>query len=52
MSNKLKILSDKRGMEMVQVAILVGIAVIVGLIFKSQITNFVNGVFADLFNNF
>jgi hypothetical protein len=35
--------SRKRaGMEMVQVAILVAIAIIIGLIFKSEITGFVN----------
>ena len=31
-------LNNKRGMEMVQVAILVAIAVAIGLIFKSEIT--------------
>ena len=36
------------GMELVQVAILIAIAVVLGLIFKSQITSFVNGVFGDL----
>ncbi len=36
-------LNRKRpGMEMVQVAILVAIAIIIGLIFKSEITGFVN----------
>ncbi len=32
----------REGMEMVQVAILVAIAIILGLIFKSEITAFVN----------
>ena len=41
--------SDNRGMELVQVAILIAIAVVIGLIFNKQITNFVNGVFKDLF---
>lgn len=36
------------GMEMVQVAILIAIVVVLGLIFKTQLTNFVNGVFKDL----
>lgn len=39
---------NKQGMEMVQVAILVAIAVTVGLIFKEQITNFVNETFGTL----
>jgi hypothetical protein len=41
--------SDSRGMELVQVAILIAIAVVIGLIFNKQITSFVNGVFKDLF---
>lgn len=35
-------------MELVQVAILIAIAVAAGIIFKSQITSFVNGVFGNL----
>jgi hypothetical protein len=38
----------KNGMEMVQVAILVALAVALGIIFKTQITAFVNDVFAKL----
>lgn len=41
---------DRRRMELVQVAILIAIAIVIGLIFNKQITNFVNGVFKDLFN--
>ena len=41
-------LSNKKGMEMVQVAILVAIAVAVGIIFKSSIVDFVNRVFSAL----
>ena len=41
-------LFSKRGMEMVQVAILGAIAVALGLIFKSQITTFVNSTFKAL----
>lgn len=41
-------LLNKQGMEMVQVAILVAIAVTLGLIFKEQITNFVNNTFGSL----
>ena len=37
-----------RGMEMVQVAILVAIAVAVGIIFKSSVTDFVNRIFGNL----
>lgn len=40
--------TDDRGMELVQVAILIAIAVVIGLIFNKQITSFVNGVFKDL----
>lgn len=41
-------LGNKGGMEMVQVAILIAIAVIIGLIFKSEITSFVNDTFDTL----
>lgn len=44
-------IKSKRGMELVQVAILVAIAVALGLIFKTEITNFVNKTFESL-NNF
>ena len=39
---------SKSGMELVQVAILVAIAVALGLIFKTQITDFVNRTFESL----
>lgn len=39
---------NKAGMEMVQVAILVAIAVAVGIIFKTQVTDFVNKIFGNL----
>ncbi len=42
------LIGNKRGMEMVQVAILVAIAVAVGIIFKSSIVDFVNRVFGNL----
>ncbi len=42
------LLRNKNGMEMVQVAILVAIAVTLGLIFKSEITEFVNNTFGTL----
>jgi len=35
-------------MEMIQVAILIGIAVVVGLVFKTEITTFVNNTFSQL----
>lgn len=44
-------LRNRRGMELVQVAILVAIAVALGLIFKTEITDFVNKTFENL-NNF
>ncbi|TDP57467.1 Flp1 family type IVb pilin [Aminicella lysinilytica] len=44
----MKMLKNKRGMEMVQVAILIGLAVCLGLIFKTEITEFVNKTFQGL----
>ncbi|MBR2673903.1 MAG: hypothetical protein IKE52_00370 [Mogibacterium sp.] len=41
-------LGNKKGMEMVQVAILVAIAVAVGIIFKSSVVDFVNKIFKAL----
>ncbi len=43
--------NNKKGMEMVQVAILVALAVSLGIIFKTQITTFVNDTFDGLFNS-
>ena len=42
------LLGNKRGMEMVQVAILVAIAVAAGIIFKSSVVDFVNRIFGNL----
>ena len=42
------IAGNKAGSEMVQVAILIAIAVAVGLIFKTEITGFVNRTFSSL----
>ncbi len=39
---------SKRGMELVQVGILIAIAVGIGLIFKEQIGQFVNNTFSTL----
>ena len=39
---------NKKGMEMVQVAILVAIAVAVGIIFKSSVVDFVTRLFGNL----
>lgn len=44
----MRILRNKKGMEMVQVAILVAIAVAVGIIFKSSVVDFVNKIFGNL----
>lgn len=41
-------LKNKKGMEFVQVAILIALAVVLGIIFRTQITEFVNNTFADL----
>ena len=43
-----KAINNKKGMELVQVAILIAIAVAIGLIFKSSITDFVNRIFGNL----
>jgi hypothetical protein len=40
--------NSKKGMELVQVAILIGIAVFLGLIFKTQIGDFINSIFGNL----
>ena len=42
------LLGNKQGMEMVQVAILVAIAVAAGIIFKSSVVDFVNRIFGNL----
>ena len=41
---------NRRGMEMIQVAILIAIAVTLGLILKTQITDFVEDTFGSLSN--
>lgn len=41
-------LKDSRGMEMVQIAIIVGIALFIGFIFKDKIGAFVNDIFNGL----
>lgn len=43
-----EILTDNSGMELVQVGLLIAIAIALGLIFKTQITDFVNDVFGGL----
>ncbi len=43
-----KKLKSRKGMEMVQVAILIALAIVIGLIFKTEITEFVNNTFKDL----
>ena len=42
------LLGNKKGMEMVQVAILVAIAVAAGIRFKSSVVDFVNRIFHNL----
>lgn len=42
------IFKSKAGMELVQVAILIAIAVALGIIFKTEITSFVNKTFKAL----
>lgn len=41
-------IKSKKGMEMVQVAILIAIAVAFGLIFKERIIDFINTTFNSL----
>lgn len=43
-----RIFKDNCGMELVQVGILIAIAVGLGIIFKSQISAFINDVFSSL----
>lgn len=43
-----QILRSDGGMEMVQVAILVAIAIVIGLIFRSRIEEFVHEIFSNL----
>lgn len=43
-----QMLANKSGMELVQVAILIAIAVALGIIFKTSITDFVNKIFGNL----
>ena len=45
---RVRFLKNKKGMELVQVAILIAIAIVIGLIFKSEITAFVESTFSDL----
>ena len=40
--------NNKKGMELVQVAILIAIAVAIGIIFKTSITEFVTRIFGNL----
>ena len=44
--------NSNSGMELVQVAILIAIAIVVGLIFKDSISNFVEKVFGNLNSSF
>ena len=43
---------NKKGMEMVQVAILVAIAIALGLIFRTEITAFIDKTFVNLNGGF
>lgn len=44
----IKKLRSRKGMELVQVGLLIGISVAIALIFKTQITTFVNNTFKAL----
>ena len=43
-----RILANEGGMELVQVAILIAIAIVVGLLFKDKIVEFINNIFENL----
>ncbi|MDR0596452.1 MAG: hypothetical protein LBG50_02815 [Clostridiales Family XIII bacterium] len=43
-----RMLAKRDGMELVQVAILVALAILIGLVFKTQIKAFVEDVFKNL----
>jgi len=49
---QMKAQGNKKGMEMVQVAILVAIAIALGLIFRTEITAFVDKTFINLNGGF
>ncbi|MBR0596366.1 Flp1 family type IVb pilin [Sinanaerobacter chloroacetimidivorans] len=51
MTKKKFIQNNKKGMEMVQVAILVAIAIGLGLIFKDKIGEFISATFDNLMNS-
>ncbi|WP_084145933.1 Flp1 family type IVb pilin [Anaerovorax odorimutans] len=51
MKRIIKIKNNKKGMELVQVAILIAIAIGLGLIFKDKIGEFVNSTFDNLLNS-
>ncbi|MDD4582954.1 MAG: Flp1 family type IVb pilin [Eubacteriales bacterium] len=42
---------NKKGMEMVQVALLIGIAVALGLVFRERIMDFIDSIFDGLANS-
>ncbi|HKK95579.1 MAG TPA: Flp1 family type IVb pilin [Anaerovoracaceae bacterium] len=44
----MNIFKKKDGMELIQAAILIAVAVGLGIIFKSEITSFVNETFSNL----
>jgi hypothetical protein len=44
------LMKRSEGLEMVEVAILIAVVVALGLIFKAQLTAFVNKVFGNLMN--
>lgn len=43
-----RLLRRKEGMELIQAAILIAVAVGLGIIFKSEITSFINDTFDSL----
>ena len=43
-----QILREKKGMELIQVAMLIAIAVVIGLIFHKQIGAFITSIFDSL----
>lgn len=48
MKQIMNLINNQKGMEMVQVAILVAIAIGLGLLFKTEITDFITNTFKTL----
>ena len=45
---KVRFANKKAGMELVQVAIIIAIAIVIGILFKDNIKGFIDDVFSNL----